>query len=79
MITQRHPIGDMDAESILREFTQDAIRFEATPLPRFVEGMVRVARVRGLGDTEDAYQLLLDRVEQLTGRRALPMTNLSFR
>lgn len=70
----RHPVGDMSADAIMDEFTADAAGWQATPLPRFVAGLERVARLRHLGSPEDAYQQLLDRVQETTGSRKLPIT-----
>lgn len=73
-VIQRHPIGDMTAEAILDEFVADAAAWQATPLERLIRGLNRVHHLRRLPDIEDAYILLLDRVQATTGLRRLPIT-----
>lgn len=70
----RHPIGDMTADAIMDEFAADAAGWQATPVPRFVAGLERVATLRRYSSAEDAFQKLLDRVQTETGSRRLPLT-----
>jgi hypothetical protein len=72
-VSRRHPIGDMTAEAILDEFVADTAAFRAPPLRRFVAGMVRVADLRHLPSPDDAYEVFLDRVQETTGLRRLPI------
>lgn len=64
--TRYRHVNTLSAEEIRAEFVEDGIRQTPTPLPRFVIGVERMARLRGVGQ-EQVYTELQSETRALTG------------
>lgn len=64
--TRHRHVNTLSAEEITKEFVEDGVKQTPTPLPRFVMGMERLARLRGISQ-EAAYQEVRGEVVALTG------------
>lgn len=64
--TRHRHVNVLSAEEITKEFVEDGVKQTPTPLPRFIMGMERLARLRGIPQ-EQAYQDIRNEVIALTG------------